>query len=346
VLNAAQTPSGWADWRGSPKDVARWLFWVKLRNALDPERPERIARAWPLWRVQYASARGQRALMADEFRRWRGDAPESLLAEAYRIAFRVHLEELLLGKLTPQNWSKWMRLEGREQLDGALARGRGAVLLFPHAGNFMLMHAVMGLAGYTYTQYAARGMAPPQVAAAHAEVFANNKWRREARAAREINEDRLPITFISLDTPVRHLFRCLARNECVGIAFDGRIGAKWTKAPYLDRVALLSTGPYKLATATGAAVVPVYCECPEGDVNICRFGEPIVEHEPERLMRRFLADAVEPWLDAHPAHYGIWLAHCRERAAVDDHPFFIDYAPDERWKRWDGEGRGGPRASP
>lgn len=328
--------AGWRDLVGSPKDIARWAFWVKLRGALDADHPERLARLYPLWRAQYALAGRQRTLMLDEYRRWLGaEANESLVADAYRIAFRVHLEELLLGKLTPDNWSGWLTLADRAHLDAALARGKGAVLLFPHAGNFMLMHAAMGLMGYRYTQYAARGMAPPEVARAHADVFANNKWRREARAVREANEDRLPITFISLDTSVRELYRCLARNELVGIAFDGRIGQRWAKVPYLGRTALLNPGPFRLAASTGAAIVPTFLECPDGAPNVCRFGAPVVGDDPERLRDSVIAGAIEPWLRAHPSHYGIWLSHCRERAAVDDHPFFTDYAPDERWTRWD-----------
>ncbi len=327
---------GLRDLRGSPKDMARWLFWVKLRDAMEPEQPERLARLYPLWRAQYALAGHQRALMMDEYRRWLGPVDEAVVADAYRIAFRVHLEELLLGKLTPTNWQRWMTVERQDHLDAALARKKGAILVFPHAGNFMLMHAVMGLMGYRYTQYAARGMAPPEVARAHADVFANNKWRREARAAREANEDRLPITFISLDTSVRELYRCLARNELVGIAFDGRIGQRWAKVPYLGRTALLNPGPFRLAASTGAALVPVFCECPEGEPNRCRFGPPIVGGDAEALRARVLTEAIEPWLQAHPSHYGIWLTHCRERAAVDDHPFFTDYAPDDRWKRWEG----------
>ncbi len=134
---------------------------------------------------------------------------------------------------------------------------------------------------------------------------------------------------------MRHLYRCLARNELVGIAFDGRIGAKWGKAAYLGRTALLSTGPYKLAAATGAAIVPTYCLAPDQAENVCTFGAPLVGNDAAALMDQFLGEAVGPWLKAHPEHYGIWLAHCRERAAVDDHPLFTDYAPDDRWKRWD-----------
>lgn len=323
------------DLKGSPKDIARWLFWVKLREALDPDRPERVRALYPLWQAQYQLARGQRGLMAEEYSRWLGHADEDLLKEAYRIAFRVHLEEVLLGGLTADNLHHYMVFEGRENLDAALARGKGALLLNPHAGNFMLMIAAVSLSGYTYTQYAARGMAPPEVAAENPEVFGINRWRREARAVREASEDRLPANFITLDTSVRHLYRCLGRNECVGIAFDGRIGSRFVRVPYLGREALLNPGPYRMAASTGAAIIPTLCSCPEDGPNVCTFGEPIYGKDAGELLHRFITEGVEPWLRQHPAAYGTWLAHCLERRAVDDHPFFLDYAPDDRWKKHD-----------
>ncbi len=39
-------------------------------------------------------------------------------------------------------------------------------------------------------------------------------------------------------------------------------------------------------------------------------------------------------MTANPGAYGIWLTHCRERVSVDDHPLFVDYAEDDRWKKW------------
>lgn len=322
--------------RPSPKDIARWLFWVRLRGALDPRRPAQLRRLYPLWRLQYAAAREQRALMRDEYSRWLGAAsPDPHVREAYRIAFRVHLEELLLGKLNATTWKNFMRFSGQENLDAAMERGKGAIILFPHAGNFMMMIASVSLAGYPYTQYAARGMAPPEVAQQNPEVFGINRWRREARQAREDNEDRLPANFITLDTSIRHLYRCLKRNEVVGIAFDGRIGRKFQKIDYLNREALINSGPYRLAASTGASIVPTLCSCPADDINICTFGEPIFGDDPDTLARAYVHGAVEPWLNQHRGEYGIWLSHCRARNAVDDHPFFIDHAPDERWRKHD-----------
>jgi KDO2-lipid IV(A) lauroyltransferase len=257
--------------------------------------------------------------------------------DAYRSAFRAHYEELLLGKLTAENWPKYMRFQGRENLDAALARKKGAILLNPHAGNFMMMIAAVSLAGYPFTQYAARGLAPPDVAAAHPEVFGHNWFRAETRRVREAAEDHLPARFLTLETPLRQLFRRLEANELVCIAFDGRIGSKFVKVPFLGRQALLNPGPYRMALATGAAIVPTMVECPRSGPDICHFGAPIVPdgHTAESLCAAFLQGAIEPWLRAHPEQYGTWLLHCRMRAGVDDHPLFIDYAPDDRWRKYE-----------
>ena len=94
--------------------------------------------------------------MAQELEACFGSPTEAWVREAYRMALRNHLEELLLGKLDAQTWQLHMRFEGREHLDAALKRGKGAILLNPHAGNFMLMIASVSLAGYPFTQYAQR----------------------------------------------------------------------------------------------------------------------------------------------------------------------------------------------
>lgn len=318
---------------GSPWDIARWAFWVPFRDFLDPARPEQLRTLYPLWRMLYVTAAEQRRLVAEELRACFGPDAEQEVREAYRVAFRVHLEELLLGKLDTQSWRHFMRFEGQEHLDAALARGKGVIVLTPHAGNIMMLIAALSLSGYRYTQYAARGLAPEDVAAEHASVFGHNRWRLAARLAREGNEDRLPAQFISLDTPVRHLYRCLHRNELVGIAFDGRIGTRFQPVPYLGRTALLSPGPYRMAASTGAAIVTALCACPEEDVNVCTLGPPIWGDDADELLARAVHGQVEPWLHRHRAEYGIWLAHCRQRRAVDDHPFFTDYAPDDRYLR-------------
>jgi lauroyl/myristoyl acyltransferase len=312
--------------RVSPADVARWAFWVPFRDVLDAERPGQLRRLYPLWRLQYQAARGQRGMMIDEYQRcFPGEDPKALVREAYRVAFRVHFEELLLGKLDEQTWTNYMRIEGRENLDRALERGKGAVIAYPHAGNVMMMIAALSFSGYKYTQYAARGLAPQDVADAHPEVFGHNRLREQVRETREANEDRLPASFLTLNEPARELFRRLGRNELVGIAFDGRIGNKWKEYSWLGRRSLLNPGAFRIAARTGAALMPVFNYCPERDVNVCAIGEPIWGKTADEIAAQFLPRA-EEMLRRQPGAYGIWLTHCRARQHVDDHPFFLDYS--------------------
>jgi lauroyl/myristoyl acyltransferase len=284
-------------------------------------------------------------VMADEFSRCFGTEPsdersKGWVRDAFRIGFQNSLEELLLGKFDRETWSNFMEIRGKEQLDEALERGKGAIILFPHAGNVMLLIAAISYSGYPYTQYAARGLAPEDVAADHPELLGHNRLREAVRMAREDNEDRMPAKFLTLEASARNLYRALANNETVGIAFDGRIGSKFVKVPYLGREALLNPGPFRLAQSTGAAIVPAFCTAPYSKKNVLQFGSPIYPDAKGKkgawkdLMASFLNDKIEPMIRQNPAEYGLWLAHCRMRASIDDHPFFIDYAPDERYLKY------------
>ncbi|MBN1336953.1 MAG: lysophospholipid acyltransferase family protein [Deltaproteobacteria bacterium] len=325
--------------RARPRDLARWLFWVPSRRILDPSRPDTVRKLWPGWIAWYAVSSAQRARMADEYVRVFGPALDRfwlgrLLADAARVAWRVHLEELLVGRLDPQNVDLHLDLWGREHLDAALARGRGVVLLSAHAGSFLLPVAWLSLKGYACTQYAARGLPPEHLARAYPGVLPTHRWQARIHEVREASEDRLPASFLPAGAPVREMVRRLARNEIVGLAFDGRLGTRWVRTRLMNREALLSPGPYRLAWKTGAALVPVFCSTPPGDRSVAEVGSPILPDDRDwrTLMHTFVSERADPFLLRHPAEYGTWLAHCRLRNGIDDHPFFVDPAPDDRWR--------------
>ncbi len=203
-----------------PRDLARWGFWVPFRDALSPHRPEQLRRLWPLWRLAYRAGGAQRQRMAAELRAVLGPSAgprriDALVRDSYRVAFRVHLEELLMGKLCAETVDSFLELRGQDNLQRALDRGRGAIILSAHAGSFMLPIASLSLKGYPYTQYAARGLPPEELAEAHPEALPTNRWQRRVIEVKESHEDRLPANFITVRTPTRELFRRLRRNELV-----------------------------------------------------------------------------------------------------------------------------------
>ena len=130
----------------SPSDIGRWLFWGPFRNLLSPNRPSQVHRLHGLWRAQYQMAGAGRELMQDELRRCFGSryTPEGyrlLVRDAYRCAWRVHLEELLLGKVGPDSVDNWIEMEGIENLNRALEWEKGVIWVYPHAGAVMMMMA-------------------------------------------------------------------------------------------------------------------------------------------------------------------------------------------------------------
>ncbi|MCK6527269.1 lysophospholipid acyltransferase family protein [Myxococcota bacterium] len=326
-------------------EVAKWLFWVQLRRALPAGDPALIRRAVrALERAFRLASPGFGRTFEEELRLIMPELDPRARGEVVRRAYRVHLqsqiEELTLGKLDLPTCLAHIRPDGRENIEAALAPGKGGIILFPHIGPFMLMIALTSLMGYRYTQYAARGFPPEEVLAQNPHLRPN-RFSYAVRKAREDSEDRLPANFISLETNIRTLYRALEGNELVGIAFDGRVGNKFVPVPYLGRTALLNPGSFRLAASTGAAVIPTLCWTQEDGRNVATYAEPIFPRADLRgqaavddLIRRYVHGAVEPFVRRHPHCYAAWLVHGRTRAAVDDHPLFVDYAPDDRWKRY------------
>lgn len=310
-------------------DVAKFGFYVQLRRALDPEKPEVFHALHRADRVVPVVWRSGRALMEDELLR---SGLEPQVDRALRIQYRVAVTELALGRFTRETLQPFVRVEGRHHLDAALARGKGVVWVYPHAGAVMLMLVWLVKNGYPYTQYAARGLAPKDVAEAHGQLLGHNKWRQAVRDARERDEDQTGGTFLSLSKPARELYRTLARNELVGIAFDGRIGNKWQPYTFLGRQALLNPGAWRLARSTGAMLVPCYNTVPDNGPAVCTIGEAI-DPSDEGADKRVLRFAEEQ-IQRSPAEYAPWLLHCRLRNAIDDHPLFTDHAEDDRWRKW------------
>ena len=328
-------------------DIARYLYWVELRRLLDPAHPKRVRRLGAMiGRAQYTAARGRVSVMGDELRRsfpdqqWDDARVQSIAKASYVAWARCLVEELLLGKLDVDNIRPFITFDGQDNLDKALEPGRGALYMFPHAGNYMLGIALTALSGYKLTQLAARGFPPPERQIA-AEVRPS-KLNIIAREARDAAEDNLPARFVDMERDsTRELFRTLRRNELVGLAYDGRGGSKFAPTTYLNRQALMATGPWRLAASTGAAICPVVTIRQPDLSNKLVVCPPVFPDMDAKMvdrcagLQRGYLDHMEPILKANPDHYARWLLHCRVRVDMDDHPMFVDVANDERWRAYE-----------
>ena len=316
-------------------DIGRWLFWGPFRHTLSPNRPRQIRVLREAWRAQWLGSGKQHGLMIEELERCFPSADaQALIPKAYKRAWQIHLEELLLGKVNAQTIDHYIQVDGITHLEQAMANQNGVLLLYPHAGPVMLMMAWLAHHGYPYVQYAARGLPPAEMAEAHPELLASNWFRERTRQSREAAEDALPVEFVTLDKSVRPLIRALKKNQIVAIAFDGRIGQRWHPMPFLNRTALLSSGPYRLAQRCEATILPTFCWVDDSGQGRVSFLEPLTAFNTWEHTAQTFLQAITPTIEAHPEEYALWLLHCRQRCGIDDHPLFVDQATDQRYTKW------------
>jgi len=305
--------------------MLRWAFETTVREGLPPDEPEVLrALAGVGWRIEARLTPGRWAMAVDEVRRtFRVSVrtAESAAREAYDLGLQARMEELLLPRLAPEGLDDAVRVEGELPAGGVL-------LVYPHAGSLALALAALARRRPGLLVFRAGRVAPAHAASMGSmRPSAVNRHLAE-RAGEE--EARLPVGWTD---DVGAVAAALRAGRTVAAAFDDRAWPTYEVVHWFDRLALLSPDPWRLARACGATVVPASVRREHDKTHRVRLGPPVVPD-----LERYLAEVAGPWLRANPGHYAGWLAACRMRAGVDDHPLFIDSAPDVRWRRWAQEG--------
>ena len=137
---------------------------------------------------------------------------------------------------------------GREHLDAALAKGRGAILTFPHVGPIFIVGYVLGAAGYS-PMFARLGGAELK------RDLRGYGGRRKAHLMREFPA--AGSRWVKMGGSFDVLAAGLRRGDVVAAASDA-----WgsTEGELLGRSALLRSGAAALAMETGAPVIRCYAE--------------------------------------------------------------------------------------
>ena len=288
-----------------PFDLARVAFEETARGAVPLDEPEVLRfLAGVGWRLQRGLTPSRDALTADEVRRAFGVNPRTagaIVREAHDVSLQAWMEALVLPRMDAAG------LDGIVRVSGTLPAP--SLVLYPHAGNLLLLVTALARHAREVVVFGARGL-PPKGRGAWRRS-GPNRWRAARRLA---EEDRLPVRWEQ--DPAR-LAGWLAGGAAVCAAFDDRAWGRYVPVPFLGRTALLSPEPWELAAAEGVPVIPATIVRERDKSNHVVLGASIAPD-----LGAYLRDVAEPFLRAHPGHYATWLAECRMRADVDDHPLF------------------------
>jgi len=144
---------------------------------------------------------------------------------------------LLMGSLTPEELLQRMTIDGREHLDAALAKGRGAIMAVPHMGSWDMAGSYAGALGY------------PIVAVA--ERFPGSLNDAVVRT-----RQRFGLNVIALGrSAVRGITQALQANAIVALLCDLEQGPG-IPVRFFGRRAIVPGGPAAIALKTGASLMP------------------------------------------------------------------------------------------
>jgi len=205
--------------------------------------------------------------------------------------------ELMFLLNKPQLLRKYAFFGGRENLDAALVKGKGVILVSAHFGNFPLLLGRLSIEGYT-----AGGIMRPMRDKTTEDYFFKTRQRYGVKT----------IYSQPRKVCVEETIRSLRNNELVFIPIDQNFGTAGVFVDFFGVKAATATGPVVFAQRTNAALVPCFIVRQPDNRNKIIF-EPELKlqqgataQETVAINIQRLTDIIESYIRRYPAEWG-WI---------------------------------------
>ncbi|MDD5108478.1 MAG: lysophospholipid acyltransferase family protein [Candidatus Omnitrophica bacterium] len=190
-----------------------------------------------------------------------------------------------------------IEIQGRLNLDKALASGKGVILVSAHFGNFPLLLGKLALEGYK-----AAGIMRPMRDAKVEKIFFEKRKKFGVRT----------IYSQPRNECVNNTISALRNNELVFIPIDQNFGTGGVFVNFFGEKAATATGPVILAQRTKAALIPCFIIRQPDDRHLIIF-EPELELKTGKdsqdtilINIQRLTDIIESYIRKYPAEWG-WI---------------------------------------
>jgi KDO2-lipid IV(A) lauroyltransferase len=267
--------------------------------------------------VHYYSCPSRRAAVLSNVRHILNNSPSRRFKElgeigVARLIFRNFNEFLYeffkIPQLDVSKVREIFTLEGLENLESALQRGKGAIVATAHIGNWEAAGIALSLLGFKL--HVVAGV-----------QFSNSMSEHVKDIKRKLN-----INVISPEEGYRTLFRALHSNEIVVLLVDGDVFVNGLPTNFFSKPAKIPSGAATLSLRTGAPVVPGYIKR-EGPFRFrVRIDVPIYPKstgdkaaDVEKLTRQVL-DKIESYVEENLDQWcifrDVWAPVSRSRTAA------------------------------
>ncbi len=197
-----------------------------------------------LGRLAFWLAAGERAVACEQLERSLNLSScrrvRSLVKSCFENLGKTVVEFLRFPRMRAGHFQDYVTFEGASHVKEALARGKGAIILTGHFGNWELLAASIS-----------------------AHVAPLTPIVRELRSARLnilVQSYREQAGYATLDrnSGLRSALRCLKRNELLGIVADVDTRVNGVFVDFFGRLAYTPYSPIAIALKTGAVILPSF----------------------------------------------------------------------------------------
>lgn len=214
--------------------------------------------------------------------------------DVFRNFAKYLVDFFRFSKIDSEYIKKFVKLEGLSNIDEALKRGKGVIILSAHMGNWELGGHVFGKLGYPISA----------VVLTHQnekinEFFINQRALGNFRS-------------IEIGPSLRSCYNVLKNNELLALLGDRNFASKGVSMDFFGRQAMMPKGPAVLCVRTGAAIVCGFMIRQKDDTFKIVFERPIYpeaavseEESVGKIMRQYLS-SIERSVGEHPDQWYVF----------------------------------------
>ncbi|MCM8800684.1 MAG: lysophospholipid acyltransferase family protein [Candidatus Omnitrophica bacterium] len=293
------------DFKRIRKSISRFFAWVSL--LLSSLIIKIIPADWlygfaqKIAHIGYIVARKQRKLALESleiaFGKEKSKEEIRQIARACFVFMTKAGFELMFLMDRPELLKRRVDIVGRENLQSALGRGRGVILVSAHFGNFALMLAKLSLEGY--------------------KVGGIMRHMRDRRVEKIFMAKRTRLGIKTIYSQPRKIcveetIRSLRNNEIIFIPIDQNFGSGGVFVDFFGRKAATAKGPIVLAKRTQAVILPCFILRQKDNTHKIIFEPPFDLEEEENLEETVivniqrLTNIIERYIRNYPEEWG-WI---------------------------------------
>lgn len=215
------------------------------------------------------------------------------------VNFGKYLVEFFrFSYLSKDGLGKEITIKGLENIDNALKKNKGVIVLAAHIGNWELGGVFMGLLGYSISGVALPHRNPL------VNAFFNSQRKRMGRGGMDV----IP----SSGMAIRRVYDALRKNRIVAVVGDRDFTATGKLLPFLGASKIIPRGPAVLALRTGATIVPGFVFRQEDNTQILEFFEALPEFKNEDEAIEACARVIEEKIRQYPDQWMMFREFWKE----------------------------------